>query len=366
MNKNTKKLFTFLIIALSFASCKKEEAIVATTTETSATQELVYPSIKNGRLYFPSSDAFKSYMAAIHKMSIEDVEKMNVEHGFKSHYASGKGAADQIASATTSSYSYDNYIADDYFGAVLNEAHQMQVSNIICEANNSYSYMVPEGGEDYIQTFETALANGTVNPADMPSNGQNYYGNLFVYPTNVTLQISECLKDGQKDNKLNTRAIISRQIQYTYFDSGRWRLHAEAWKVNYGIYASIGIESKCNRVANFFSLWSYYVNCNISRISVAYQGTKTTKIVTLGSTVTTPRIVTNIESTNSNDIRTDTHRAYTVFDYSVAPLGFSFLSGNPTASNIAQLTVTGINLTSQHSGVKDNVTRNINMNISIQ
>jgi hypothetical protein len=366
MNKNTKKLFTFLIIALSFASCKKEEAIVANTTETLTTQALIYPSIKNGRLHFPSSDAFKSYMETIHKMPLEEVESLNVSHGFKSHYASGKGAADKIASLNEDSYSDDSYIPDHYFGAVLNEEHQIQVGNFICEANNDYSYMVPEGSEDHILDFETALAQGVVHPEDSQLNWQSYYGNLYVYPTNATLEISESLKDGQKDNKLNTRAIVSRQIRYSYFDSGRWRLHAESWKVNYGIYASIGIESKCNRVANFFSLWSYYVNCNISRISVAYQGNKTLEIETLGSTFTTPRIVTKIETVGSNDIRTDSHRAYTVFDYSIAPLGFSLLSGKPIAYSIAKLTVTGINLTSQHSGVKDNVTRNINMNVLIQ
>lgn len=391
MNKNTKKLFTFLIIALSFASCKKEEAIVATTTETSATQELVYPSIKNGRLYFPSSEAFKSYMEAIKKMSIEDVEKMNVEHGFKSHYASGKGAADVISSFGTNSYSNDSYIPDNYFGAVLNEEHQMQVDNFISEANNDYSYVVPEGGEDQIQSFEAALANGTVLPEDMPVSGQNYYNNLYVFPTNLTLEIGECLTDGKKDNKLQTRGLLStRKIQWTYFNNTEdWRLHGEAWKGNWGLYASVGVESKCNRVANFFSLWKYYVNSKVSNLSVGFEGTLTieAKLKVGNSTTTIPQVVNLpprvFQNSNEAVIQHYFDQAYGSIGLrlgglnngtSVPTVNSSGMVTGSTGNNtintpfgsVAVLFVKGIDITSNHLGTKNNVTRRFNMSFSIK
>jgi hypothetical protein len=391
MNKNTKRLFTLLIIALSFASCKKEEAIVATTTETAATQELVYPSIKNGRLNFPTMDAFRNYMEAIKKIPIEEVEKMNIEHGFKSHYASGKGAANVIESVVTSSYSSDSYIADDYFGAVLNEEHQMQVDYIIAEANNTYSYMVPEGEEYKILAFETALANGTVLPEDIPTDGNFYNSSLYVYPTNANLQISECFLDGKNDNKLQTRgALTTRIIQWSTFD-GRWRLHAEAWRVNWGIYASVGIESKCNRVANFFSLWSYYVNSNAQKLSVGFQGNMKVEANFTpngGITSTVPVAVNILPDIVSV---TDDSRAFKLFDQATAVLGIKIGGSNNGASSPiinssgavvgatgnnangfsigtfkpAKLIVREINLTTKHTGTKDNVLRSINMNFSL-
>ena len=252
MNKSIKNLFVCLIIAFSFASCHKDEAVVSNVAAPT-TQQLVYPNIKNGRLYFEDMDHFKSYMETIQKMRIEDVEAMNVEHGFKSHYASGKGAANSTSSLGTRSRTSEEFIADIYFAAVLNEDHQLLIDFLVGEANNNYSYMVPEGDEDKILDFETALAKGVVLSEDLPEYGKTYYNNLYVYPTNVRLDIAEYALDGKNDKSLETRGLgATRQIQWTYFNSQEdWRLHAEAWASNWLFYASVGIESKCNRSITF-------------------------------------------------------------------------------------------------------------------
>lgn len=389
MNKNSKKLFTFLIIALSFASCRKEEAIVATTTETSATQELVYPSIKNGRLNFPTMDAFRNYMSAIQKLPIEEVEAMNVSHGFKSHYASGKGAADiSSRSLGTRNTVVDDYIPDSYFGAVLNEAHQVLVQDYTWEANNDYSYMVPEGAEDNILSFETALANGMVKPEDIPTDGQYYNSNLYVYPTNATLQISESLSDDKNGKPLNTRGLLStRQIQWTYFNNTEdWRLHAEAWRASWLLYASIGVESKCNRVANFFSLWQYYVNRRITSLGLGYTGTQT---VNLSFSQPQPGNITQPANSNStvniNGQQFDVQNVNYIFknlaneslhqskfDWqtatisTVVTLPFRLIFQQPNYNSIAKLRVVGMKLDTRHEGNYNGVSRRINMSVEIK
>ena len=204
MNHNFIKFSIFIIGLSLFSSCQKESVNTNLTT-----QQLVYPKIKNGRLQFEDLEHFKNYMAAINEMPIEEVEDMNKNHGFKSLYASGKGAAEPILPLRTrGGFVADSYIPDDQFAAVLNESHQLQVSTSIYEANNSYSYMVLEGSEDNILDFETALSMGVVKPEDIPSDGQYYYENLYVYPTNLTLDIAEAQLVGNPDGLATDRKSV--------------------------------------------------------------------------------------------------------------------------------------------------------------
>ena len=356
MNHNFIKFSIFIIGLSLFSSCQKESVNTNLTT-----QQLVYPKIKNGRLQFEDLEHFKNYMAAINEMPIEEVEDMNKNHGFKSLYASGKGAAEPILPLRTrGGFVADSYIPDDQFAAVLNESHQLQVSTSIYEANNSYSYMVLEGSEDNILDFETALSMGVVKPEDIPSDGQYYYENLYVYPTNLTLDIAEAQLVGNPDG-LATRGLTpERKIVYSYFDND-WRLHAEAWKVNYLIYASIGVESKCNKVANFFSLWNYYVNKKINNLSLAYDGVQTKELSTQTCTSCPKQILVSTQPVSYSQSLPNVSSITNRLDWSTATIPFS-----NAKFGIASLKITGMKLTSRHSGNKDGRVRNITMDIEIK
>jgi hypothetical protein len=174
---------------------------------------------------------------------------------------------------------------------------------------------------------------------------------LYVYPTSATAQISEYALGEKTGKSLNTRFGADRKIGWSSFD-GTWRLHGEQWRVNWLLYASTGVESKCNRVARFLGI-GYYKYTAAQELTVGFSGSLT---IETDHPFIANQKVTTVQP--FNDSRTTFGRSHVqhYFDQATAVINFTKGYIKP-----AKLVVKSMTINSVYRGKLNNVTRQFSL-----
>jgi hypothetical protein len=259
------------ITGILMTSCQKDQSlpVQVDTVKVEEPQEkptidalrAAYPTIKKGRLAFSSRADFKTYMGLVGKYSIADIEALNQEKGFKSHFAKTHKEEENTNSANLGgddkeeSAKYD--IPDPYFAETLDENREVAVGEgTICRAGNDFSFTFPDGQSYLIDAFYQDYERGSVT---VPEDG-TFIGDLFVYPTAIEApnvggtKVRDIFKSRVRDNQP--------------FAGSAFRLYGEMWQGNWIVYASSGTKSECNRTKTVFWI-TYYVYTNANKLSVS-------------------------------------------------------------------------------------------------
>ncbi len=281
--KVTSKLWIAVleITGTFFTSCQKDQdvPVQVNTVQAEAPQEkssldalrAAYPTIEKGRLHFNSQADFKTYMGLIGQYDIADIEALNQEKGFRSHFAkthqaedtntanAGGGGGDKEESAK-----WD--IPDPYFAETLDENREISFGNgVVCRAGNDFSFIFPAGQQGLIDAFCQDYARGGVT---IPEDG-TYIGNLFVYPTAI---------EAPNVGGTKVRDIFKSRVRDNMpFAGSDYRLYGEMWQGNWFVYASSGTKSECNKTRTIFWI-TYYTYTNAAKLGVSWNVTMATEI----------------------------------------------------------------------------------------
>lgn len=270
----TSKLWiaALAITGTFFTSCQKDENAPVQTADVAkveAPQEkpsidalrAAYPTVEKGRLNFKSQADFKTYMGLIGKYDIADIEVLNREKGFVSHFAkmhaeedptvANAAAGDKGGSESTGD------IPDPYFASTLDANREVSVGGgAICRAGNDFSFIYSNGQSYLIDAFYQDYARGAVS---VKEDGE-YIGDLFVYPTAI---------EAPNTGGTKVRDIFKSRVRRNEpFAGSAFRLYGEMWQGNWYIYASSGTKSECNRTKTVFWI-TYYVYTKASQLSVS-------------------------------------------------------------------------------------------------
>ncbi len=253
--------FAILSVCLTiFVACQKDivNAPVAEIENSSTTKpsdqattnlekaRALYPTIKKGRLAFANQAAFTAYMDVITKLQVEDVEQLNKEKGFISHYTASQQERNEQNSAQFGDDKSDSpkwVIPDVDFAATLNDEREVAVGEgIICRAGNDFSFLYKEGNSYLIENFYRDYESGSVS---VPEEGLDYAdGSLYVYQTGM-VSLDNGGKAQVRDAILGYSKLSRGHVSF----DGTWRLFGEHWRGSWIVYASTGVMTGCQKVA---------------------------------------------------------------------------------------------------------------------
>jgi hypothetical protein len=254
---------------LSLNSCDNKDELVTQPQETPEVAISKGVTLKEGRLSFENTDAFKSYRKSLDGKSSKALTTIDKQMGLESHLLD---ISETLTSSKGARISQDVYqklekrVRDPYFASILNKNREVQIGNTIYRCNADYVFEYQKGEEKSIDDFYNQAKSSKI---DMPELKEIDFKDIKIARTKINIQKVE-------SKQSNPKARVAFNCEQYWGED--YRMGGEYWTEWYLFFSTAGVSTQMEVQRGWwiFKGWydedAEYVRVEADKLGIKFNG----------------------------------------------------------------------------------------------